>query len=136
MNSNNILEVVITYPGKVEPGRTVSEFMHLYRKSSVRADAHDLMEHTVGVSVPDYLEFMESITRAEAVMTADRDAYMVVTYRLDGEEVDAVIERVPEDCDGLIDPYVVKTDPGEDENIYSISDWISNLVVSLIKKEV
>lgn len=136
MNSNNILEVVITYPGKVEPGRTVSEFVHLYHKSSVRADAHDLMEHTGGVSVPDYLEFMESITRAEAVMSADRDAYMIVTYRLDGEEVYAVIERVPEDCEGLIDPYTVKTDHCEDENKADIAAWISNLIVSLIKKEV
>lgn len=136
MNNDVFMKVTITYPGRLKPWRMVTERVTLSHLWPVYEECADLLRHTGGVSVPDYLEFMEAITRAEAVMDAEPEAYMTVTHRVDGEEVDAVITRTEEDLLLQVDKYTVKTDPGEDDYIYNIHEWISDLIVSLIKEEV
>lgn len=69
MNNDVFMEVAITYPGKVEPWRKVTERVTLFHLWPVYEECADLLRHTGGVSVPDYLEFMEAITRAEAGTT-------------------------------------------------------------------
>lgn len=127
MNNKTFMEVAITYPGKVEPGRTVTEIVKL-KRTGIEPGAP---------SVPDYLEFMAAITRAETVMESEPEAYMTVTYpsELDGEDIDVVIAHTEEDLLGQVDRYTIKTNPGEDDYIYSISEWVKGTIVYLIRKE-
>lgn len=137
MNANNLIEVTLYYPGRVDPSRVASENFGIYKMSSVFSDAAKLMEHTGGVSVPDYLDFMAATTRAAEVMAADPGAYMGVYWHdyVNGCPVDARIERVPGDLDGLVDPYNVVYDIGDTDCIADIPGWFQDLVIGLILKK-
>lgn len=70
-------------------------------------------------------------------MESEPEAYMTITYpsEVDGEETDVVITRTEKALLGQVDRYTIKTNPGEDDYIYSISEWVKGTIVYLIRKE-